>query len=179
MSILFNYVRKRHKGYSVDFLRIWNNQDIYKELEDQLRVLCGEVYRFITGPRETENVTEWCKKELCWIKAQSQVWTINDPFIYSLVSKESASSDDKEEKNKQKLSNEMDMLKEIIAKGSSYWQKVLDWGRTRKILTEKEDSLLRLTVNMNSTGRIPTDKQAAAILQTRKRLIQEGMPMQF
>ena len=179
MSVLFYYIRKHHKGYNIDLLRIWNNQDIYKELEDQIRVLCGEVYRYITGPRETENVTEWCKKELCWTKAQVQVWSISDRFIYSLVSKESVAEEDKEEKSKQKISNEVDMLKEIISKGPSYWQKVLDWGRSRNKLTEKEDSLLRLTVNMNTTGRIPTDRQAAAILQTRKRLIQEGMPMQF
>ncbi len=160
-------------------MRIWNSQDIYRELEDQIRVLCGEVYRYITGPRETENVTEWCKKELCWIKAQSQVWTINDPFVYSLISKETTESDEKEEKNKQKISNEVDMLKELISKGPAYWQKVLDWGLSRNKISEKEISLLRLTINMNVTGRIPTDRQAAAVLQTRKRLIQEGMPMQF
>ena len=55
-------------------------QDIYEELEDQLKVLTKEVYDFITGPRETENVTEWCKKEICWIRAKSKVWTFNDPF---------------------------------------------------------------------------------------------------
>ena len=86
LSLIFYYIRHNKKGYEVDFDRIWNMQDIYEELEDQIKVLTKEVYDFITGPRETENVTEWCKKEICWSRAKAKVWTFNDPFLYSLVS---------------------------------------------------------------------------------------------
>lgn len=179
LSLIFNYVHQNKRGYEIDFDRIWNMQDIYEELEDQIKVLSKEVYEFITGPRETENVTEWCKKEICWSKAKAKVWTFNDPFIYTLVLKEKMDEEAKEEKATRKLENEVDALKEIVARGSEYWAKVLQWGLANKAISEKEMSILQMVINMNRTGRIPSDKQAKVVMSARSRLIKEGMPLQF
>lgn len=179
LSLLFYYIHTNKRGYEIDFNRIWNLQGIYEELEDQLKVLTKEVYDFITGPRDTENVTEWCKKEICWSKAKAKVWTINDPFLYTLISKTEIQNEQKEEKETRKIANEVDALKEIIARGSDYWRKLLDWGVSRRLLTEKEISIIKMTININMTGRIPTDKQAKIVLDARERLIREGMPYQL
>ena len=179
LSLIFYYIRTHRKGYQLDFGRIWNTQDIYEELEDQLIVLTKEVYEYITGPRDTENVTEWCKKEACWMRAKTQIWTINDTFLYSLVTKDEITQEEKEEKTTRKIENEIDALKEIMARGSDYWKKVLSWGKSERCLSEKESSILQMVVNMNYTGRIPTDKQAKVVIQARERLIKNGMPMQF
>ena len=179
LSIIFNDIKTRRKGYELDFDRIWNMQDIYEELEDQILILAKEVYDFITGPRPTENVTEWCKKEACWTRAKSQVWTINDPFIYTLVSGEKVRNEIKEEKNNIKIANEVDALKEIISRGTDYWKKVLEWGTSRHLLLDKEISIIKMVINMNITGRIPNDRQAKVVITARERLVKEGMPLQF
>ena len=179
MSIIFNYIRKKHKGFEIDFKRIWNEQAVYEELDEQLTVLQNEVHNFITGPRPTENVTEWCKKELCWTNAQEQVWTINNAFIATLVSKDEVEAEKKENRQTQKLVNEVNALNEIFARGAQYWKAVLDWGLSRRLLSEKEISILRLTVNMFVTGRVISDKQAQVVMGARKRMIDNGMPMQF
>lgn len=179
LSIIFDYVRKHKKAYEIDFGRIWDLQDIYYELAEQIEVLSKEVYQFITGPRDTENVTEWCKKELCWNRAQARGWTINDPFIYSLVRKDVVNDEVKKEKDNQKLANEVDVLKEIMARGSSYWKQLLSWGMSRRLLNEKEVSIIKMVINMNVTGRIPSDKQARVVVAARERLLKEGMPLQF
>lgn len=179
ISIIFNHIRKKHKKYELDFRRIWNDQDIYEELADQITVLQNEVHNFITGPRSTENVTEWCKKELCWTRAQEQAWTISNAFLATLVRKEDVEEERKEGKQKQKLANEVNALNEIYARGPQYWNKVLEWGIARRMLSEKEVSILRLSVNMFTTGRIISDKQAQIVITARKRLVENGMPMQF
>ena len=179
MSIILDYIRKNCPGYEIDFKRIWNEQDIYDELREQITVLQNEVHNFITGPRVTENVTEWCKKELCWTRAQGTVWTINDDFLATLVSKDVVEAEKKENKDKQKLVNEVDAISEIYARGAQYWKLVLDWGTSRKMLSDKEVSILRLATNMFVTGRIISDKQAQVVISTRKKLIENGMPMQF
>lgn len=148
-------------------------------MEDQIVILSKEVYEFITGPRETENVTEWCKKEACWQRAKTYAWTFNDQFVYTLISKTEEKIEEKEEKSKRKLANEVDALKEIFARGSEYWIQMLQWGIDRRLLSEKEISILKMTININMTGRIPTDKQAKVVMQSRERLIKEGMPLQF
>jgi len=179
LSIIFTYIRKEVKGCELDFNRIWNDQDIYEELSDQVRVLSKEVYDFITGPRETENVTEWCKKDLCWNRAQNKVFTINDDFLDSLINSEQVASEQKSEKSIQKIRNEVDAIKEIMGRGGDYWKRVLEWGKTNHRLTDKEISLIQMAANISVTYRIPTDKQAQAIENARKRLISQGMPMQF
>lgn len=179
LALIFNYIKTNKKEYEVDFLRIWNIQDIYEELEDQIKVLSKEVYDFITGPRDTENVTEWCKKEICWSKAKARIWSISDPFIYTLILKEDIKDEIKVNSETQKVKNEVDDLKDTIARGQSYWKQVLDWGVSRGLLSEKEMSVLKLVINMFVTYKTPSDKQLHVLSQAKERLIKEGMPLHF
>lgn len=180
MSILFDYIRRHVKGYELDFIRIWNQQGVYYELEDQMRILCDEVYEFITREdRLTENVTQWCKQSRCWERAQEADWTINPSFISTLISREELKGEEKEAKENQKVENDIDALKFIISLGSEYWKNVLGWSSTRRLLSDMEESIIKLVVNMDVTGRIPSVKQAKVLLKTREKLIAEGMPLQF
>lgn len=180
MSIIFDYIRKHKKGYEIDFLKVWSLQDLYPELENQITELCTDVYDFITrDDRLTENVTEWCKKEICWQRAQELKWNIHEELLSTLVSQSVIESEEKEAKSKQKVANEVDALKFILAAGTDYWQNVLSWGDKRRLLSEIEISILKLVINIERTGRIPSDKQAKVVQKARERLIAEGMPLQF
>ena len=180
MSVLFTYIRKTMKDYEIDYIRIWNSQGIYDELKNQMYVLCNEVYAFITrDDRLTENVTEWCKKEICWERAQKEEWTIQPPFLKTLVEKEELKDEDHEAKEQQKREGEIDVLKYIITAGSDYWKKVLQWGTQRHLLSDMEISILKLVCNISVTGRTPSSKQAQVIMRMRSRLINEGMPLQL
>ena len=164
----------------MDFMRIWNQQELYPELREQIRVLCSEVYEFITREdRMTENVTEWCKKELCWQRAQKESWTILPAFKRSLISIDKVKSVEKEAKDTRKINNEVDSLKYILAMGSDYWTQVLDWGSNRRLLSDMEKSILKLVINIEFTGRTPSNKQIKVVLKARDRLINEGMPLHF
>lgn len=180
MSVLFDYIRKNIKGFEVDFIRIWNQQELYPEMEQQLRVLCTQVYEYITrSDRLTENVTQWCKQARCWERAQKQQWNILPAFLKTLVEIEQLKSEEQTAKEERKVEAEMDALKYIMASGKEYWEKVLEWGTSRKLLSEMEISVLKLVININVTGRIPSVKQAKVVLKSREKLISEGMPMQF
>lgn len=180
MSVLFDYIRTHVKGYELDFTRIWNQQGLYSELNSQMKVLCKEVYVFITSEdRLTENVTQWCKQAKCWERAQKNKWTIRQDFLKTLVSKETIKGEEKEAKAERKVANEVDALKFIIAAGTDYWRNVLEWSSSRRLLSDMEMSILKMIINMNVTGRIPSVKQAKVMLKARERLIAEGMPLQF
>ncbi len=180
MSVLFNHIRTTKKDCELDFATIWSKQGLYPELQKQMESLCDEVYAFITREdRLKENVTEWCKMEACWTKAKAVHWTFYDDFMRTLVSKEEIRSEEKAAKADQKIANEVDVLKFIFSSGSEYWQKVLNWGNSRGLLSEMERSILQLVIQMPRTGRIPTEKQAKVVIKARERMIAEGMPMQF
>lgn len=180
MSILFEYIRRRTTEYELDFMRIWNKQGIYSELAMQLSVLCGEVYEFITDDdRPVENVTEWCKKQLCWEQAQKYRWSIMPGFVKTLIGKDQIKNEEKAAKESRKVENEVDTFKFILAAGKEYWKKVYQWGDDRRLLSDMEISILKLIINMSETGKIPSEKQAKVAIKTREKLISEGMPMQF
>lgn len=180
MSILFHHIRTAAKGYELDFMQIWNQQRISSEMAAQMRILCNEVYEFITrADRLTENVTQWCKQAKCWERAQSNNWTFNASFQKALVSKETISTEEKEAKEERKVANEVDALKFIITAGSEYWKNVLEWSDSRRLLSDMEKSILKMIVNISITGRTPSVKQAKVIIKARERLIAEGMPLQF
>ena len=180
MSILFDYVRNNAKGFDIDFMRIWNKQEIYPELEEQLRVLCTQVYEFITrDDRLTENVTQWCKQVRCWERAKKEEWNILPEFIHTLVEIEQTRNEEKKEKESRKVESEIDILKYIMGAGKEYWEKVYTWGSDRKLLSDLETSVFKMVINMDVTGRIPSIKQAKVLLKTRDKLVSEGMPMHF
>ena len=180
MSVIFHYISHKFSGYTIDFMRIWNEQSLYAELRDEIRILCEEVYEFITSDsRLTENVTEWCKKEECWRRAQKENWTFKPEFLKTLISEESVKSDEDEAKKTRKVANEVDEMKFIFAAGKEYWSQVHKWGTDRKLLTSMESDIIRLIINMDVTGRIPTEKQSKVAIKARKKLIDNGMPLQF
>ena len=180
LSVLFYYIRTRQNGRELDFLRIWNEQEVYQELREQLHVLCTQIYIFITkSDRLTENVTQWCKNKICWERACKENWNITQPFIESLVDSELLKCEEKKAKKTRKFDSEVDSLKLIIDAGEKYWNKVLLWGRERNLLVETEIAILQLAANINITGKIPSAKQIKVILNVRERLVSEGMPMEF
>ena len=42
-----------------------------------------------------------------------------------------------------------------------------------------ELSVIKMVINMEITGRIPSVKQAKLVIKARERLIADGMPLQF
>lgn len=179
LSIILNYIKVNNKG-QINFAEIWNKQKVYKELGDQISILCEDVYKFITDDsRPTENVTEWCKKEECWKRAQKQNWNILPEFIETLVSEDEINTTKKKAEKTQKMKNDAEMLKAIESYGISYWEKVYEWGMQRNLLYIMDRNTLEDIISMGKTGKTPNERQTRIALKAREKLIKEGMPMQF
>lgn len=176
IAVIMNQIEKKHKGKTIDFLRIWNTQSISSELESQLIKTTKEVFDFITrDDRTTLNVTEWAKKEECWKRAESFDFTLLETFTDTLISSVDEQVEKEIAQKEQKVSNQVNAEIELINLGADYWQKVLDFGRNDRLLSEMEDGLLSVAASFETTGRIPSDKQAKLIMQIRNRLYDEGL----
>lgn len=176
VAVLMNQIEKKHPGKTLDFLRIWNTQEISSELESQLVKTTREVFDFITrDDRTTLNVTEWCKKEDCWKRAQDYDFSLLDSFASTLLKKVDEQQEKEIAQKEQKVTNQISAEIELINLGADYWKKVLDFGRNDRLLSEMEDGLLSVAANFDTTGRVPSDKQAKLIMQIRSRLYDEGL----
>jgi hypothetical protein len=176
IAVIMNQIQKKHPEKTIDFLRIWNSQGLSPELERQIAVTSREVFDFITrDDRLTLNVTEWCKKEECWKRAQNYGFTLLDDFVESLIDTSNEQEEKDAAKKEQRVSNQVSAEIELVNLGADYWKKVLAFGKNDKLLTEMEEGLLNVAANFDTTGRIPSDKQAKLIMRIRSRLFDEGL----
>jgi hypothetical protein len=176
IAVIMHQIEKKYPEKTIDFLRIWNAQALSPELEAQIIKTTREVFDFITrDDRTTLNVTEWCKKEDCWKRAKEYRFTLLEDFTESLVDTSEEQEEKEVAKKEQKVSNQIDAEIELITLGADYWRKVLAFGRNDRLLSEMEDGLLSVAASFDTTGRIPSDKQAKLIMQIRNRLYDEGL----
>ncbi len=61
-------------------------------------------------------------------------------------------------------------MKKIIELGSQKWQELLDHGLEKGLLDYAEATLIRKAVNIEKTGKIPTDKQIRRLSQILEKL---------
>jgi len=158
------------EGRFIDFMHIWDNQKISKALKDQLLVLAETIHYEIV--KTDENITQYCKKELCWKNIKLIDFKLNSDVINELIDSEEKTNRDKNSKKEQKINNDLDAEITVYKKGLEYWTALIEWGRSADFLSEKEMSILSSTLRMNTN--LPSEKQCKVILQIEKKSIQEG-----
>lgn len=177
IAVIMHLIQKNYPTKTIDFLKIWNTQSLSHDIEAQVIKTSKEVFDFITrDDRTTLNVTEWCKKEECWKRAKVYSFSLLDEFIDELVNSSEEEVEKEIAQKDQKVNNQINAEIELINLGADYWKKVLEFGRNDKLLSEMEDGLLKVAANFDTTGKIPSDKQAKLIMQIRNKLYNEGLP---
>jgi hypothetical protein len=54
-------------------MKVWETQSVSNSLQQAIEVVARLVNDNITNPEAgISNVTEWCKKELCWLRLQKK-----------------------------------------------------------------------------------------------------------
>lgn len=179
LSSLFYMIEKDCTEYELNYNKIWNAQNFYSELREQIEDLAYVVFRYINDdsvPRTTNNIGEWCKKQACWEFAKKLTnkgeWRLNNNFIYTLDEKSKIEDIAHKEAKNQKENDNIKYQTEVINLGDDYWKSALRWGMEMKLLSETDISFLKSATNFRK--KIPSDKQCPMILRIRQRLIDEG-----
>lgn len=179
LSSLFYMIEKDCTEYELNYNKIWNAQNLYSELREQIEDLAYVVFKYINDdsvPRTTNNIGEWCKKQACWEFAKKLMnkgeWRLNNNFIYTLDEKSKIEDIAHKEAKNQKENDNIKYQTEVINLGDDYWKSALRWGMEMKLLSETDISFLKSATNFRK--KIPSDKQCPMILRIRQRLIDEG-----
>jgi hypothetical protein len=160
-------------GKALDYQAIWRQQGISPALSEQLRIVARAMYAVITAPEGgTENVTEWCKKNLAWDRARQAVVRLLPAFETELVSAEDVKQAIEDAAGDAAIDRGIAAVTRVLATRPSDWKQIRQWGLDRQLLTAKEEQLLLVATNPR---RPPSDRQAAAILQIHRKLEREGL----
>jgi hypothetical protein len=160
-------------GKALNCQAIWKQQAMSAALTAQLKLIARVMYDVITSPEEgLENVTEWCKKELAWQRAQQKRIEILPEFGAELVSLEEIHQIEKDAKGIERIDRGIAAVMAVVETKPMTWRKMRQWGLENNNLTGKEEQQLLLAA---TPGKVPSERQAAAILEIRRKLGREGL----
>lgn len=161
-------------GYAIDWMDIWKNQRVPNSLMKEIEVVTKMTNDFICDSHGVI-VTEYCKREDTWLNFEKVPYTISDEFKADLIKADYQESDAKSSARAKKSD---DMLKEalkIAELGSEYWKELISKGYTAKLLNYKEMSILKVAIDIETTGKMPSEKQTKEILKLKKRIEDAGI----
>lgn len=162
-------------GKALNCQGIWKQQTVPPALLAQLKVIAKEMYEVITTPEQgLENVTEWCKRELAWQRAQQTQIDISPALMVELVSTDDIDGQQRDAREVEKIDRGIAAITAVVQAQPSFWRQIRAWGLQNNHLTGKEEQLLLLAA---TPGKVPTERQAAAILDIRRKLEREGLAL--
>ncbi len=162
---------------SIDYSKIWKLQNIEPYFEEEIKIIGEYINNHIANtPESFTNISEWCKKEICWTKLKDIInntedLTLSDEFKENMITREDLNYENKEAKKEQKIDNEMELLKKLYKFTPQNWKDIVEWGESNNQLIQEEIKFL----NLIPLGKYPSDKQLKRIVQIINKLEDEGM----
>jgi hypothetical protein len=140
VAYLVAYLSHFLKG-QLNFEMIWENQSISEELKSVLQTWSGRIDAAIRESAKGRNVTEWCKKDDCWIAISNlrlSIKTARPPEMQMETADvdESASALPTLEKiyvkpvlrDEELLENEDELIEQCTRFDAATWSKISYWG---------------------------------------------------
>ena len=160
-------------GKLVDLDAIWRAQAISKELQDALLTAAEEANSVIHDPPlGINNLSEWAKKQACWAALQSRKLNYANSFRKCLISYAEAQVIVDDDVKDKEVQEGIEAQTFVVNKGGEFWSRLLEWGRKRRLLSEKEVGIL--VVCSKIPLKIPSPKQCIVAMEILKRLEAEG-----
>ena len=171
-----SYLLEKEKK-SIDFSAIWKMQEIPAYFLRELQNISKFINSYIINtPENFTNVSEWCKKDICWTKLKEilddrEQLTLSEEFINHMITLEEVRYEENEAEQEQQIDNTMELLTKMFKLPMDTWAEMVQWGQRKNILSQTQIEFL----NLIPSGKYPSDRQSKKILETILYLEDEGM----
>jgi len=169
------------KGMSINFNRIWKSQELYDSFIYEISIVSKIANDFINNSRGMI-VTEYAKKEETWTKFKNYPHRLSDEFIDDLIDAElvieQQNAAKKASKSNEKISIELEIYNLARSEGGKYWERLLDEGIKRRIISPSEDDAVRhyiCELSKDNPKKFPSPAQYKIAWEFRKRLEKDGV----
>ena len=161
------------KGRYLDLSKIWLRQKLSPALEMQLMTIAENVNSDIQNPPEMySNVTEWCKRDLCWERIAELKIPLSTSVFDDCIDAEELEDRDDEASDLQEVDSGIRDQEYVLEKGADYWKALTKFATEKSLLNQKGKGILAVACEMPL--KIPTEKQAEIIRELETALIEEG-----
>jgi len=160
----------REMKLSVDFESVWRNQGISSRLRKALTIAAEASNAVIVNT--AGNITEWAKQQACWHRVEQLAIDWPAEWRSELITLAQLAEQSRDARQDQKLLNGIAAQTAVVDAGADLWREVREWGIAKELLTPTETSILGVAAAI--PNQIPTERQCARVLETLKRLHEEG-----
>jgi hypothetical protein len=115
-------------------------------------------------PQAGQNISEWAKQQACRKIALETEIPVDPALDDLLVAPSDARAADREERDKQRVSDGLTAVASVVALGAEVWQSVRSFADEKRLLTAEDDAAL--TIACAIPRRVPTDRQATRLLSS-------------
>jgi len=139
VTYLVAYVAFRSCGL-FDLDAVWESQDVSRELRDVFWKWSRPISDVIQGTADGKNVTEWCKKEGCWLAVRRlhQPWPV--PLPPELARRHGRA--------RQLDAEQLDRIIRCKRVDASSWRRILSWGEDSDALDAGQVGLVRVLADL-------------------------------
>jgi len=159
----------------LNFERIWQRQAAGDGLCAELLHVGEQVLeRIVKAAQENNvsNVTEWCKRQACWVDLKNSI-QVNLLPEAELISASEAADGRRTAKGDQKITNEAEAQIHVVGRTAAYWKRMLDWSERSPVITPTDLDFLKLASQL-SPRKMPSGPQSLRLLQIEDKAIAEG-----
>ncbi len=163
---------------SLDFMRIWKEQDISDKVRCALEITAKLVYDDIMKPIDgISNISEWCKTSACWDRLQTRgkdlKAMLSPQFLEDLILIEAVIREEKSAVKEQKVVTGIEAQKSVVTIPAGVWTEILATGKKKDLFSSKEMSILQVATRIPQE--VPSEKQSAVLLEVLKKAEEEGI----
>ena len=153
------------KGKDLDWKTIWQKQNLYPALADELMRLAYKAHLFLLEQAGGGIVRTISRTSGVWKAFQEYKYDLSDSFIDSLVSIEETKADEAAAKREHKFNANIEASVEIFKLGSQYWMKVYNDLSKEQLLTYGNLDFIKSIAGYISKGSLPSPAQCKRLLK--------------
>lgn len=173
IALLHKLVKEKYQKKDLDLMRIWTRQVIPNAIQLALTELTELVYDKITDPqRGIENVTQWCKRDACWLSVQNISYELPSEIEDCLIGQDDMRAIARDAKLDRRIEIEADVMTKVVEITADEWRTVSDFAIAKKMISQDELSALRIACQLPL--RVPTPTQCKKLVSLLDRLYEEG-----
>lgn len=176
ISKIMYTVQQKYPDSAVNLKAIWQKQALSQAWIKQIEDASCVMYQYlIRNDRDVENVTEWAKREACWKGAKTLSYELLPEFVAELQSLDIAKNEAHDAKKSQRLSDQLNVMVEVMNYGSENWAALLEWNSSHRVMAPSEIHQIQLAKNMDG-GLISSKRKCQKVLKILDKCRIEGFP---
>lgn len=151
--------------YDIDWTCIWQKQNLYSELENELMRLAHVIHKFLMKQANGGIVRTISRLASTWTACKALEFQLSEEFINSLRPVEEQKDKEKAAKRAHKFNSDIDASVEIFQLGSKYWMKVYNELVQNSILPYGECDFIKGVANYIAKLNLPSPSQCKRLIK--------------